>query len=109
MKRLFTVIVLSALAAFSLGARDYALSSPDGSVRVKVSDGKSLAWSVSKDGATVMEPSEIGLEVNGRGVLGSKAVVTKLSRRSEDKVLEAIVPTKFREVRDRYNEMALRM
>ena len=109
MKRLFTVIVLSALAAFSLGARDYVLSSPDGSVRIKVSDGKSLVWSVSKDGATVMDPSEIGLEVNGRGVLGGKAMVSKLSRRSEDKVLEAIVPTKFREVRDHFNEMTLRM
>ena len=102
-------MVLCALAAFSLGARDYVLASPDGTLKIKVSDGPKLVWSITKSGATVMEPSEIALDVKDHGRLGPKAKVSKLSRREIDETLTATVPTKFRELRDHCNEMTLRM
>ena len=109
MKRILSVIVLCALAAFSLGARDYVLASPDGTLKIKVSDGPRLVWSMTKGGVAVMEPSEIALDVKGHGRLGPNAKVVKLVRREMDRKLTAIVPTKFREVRDRCAEMTLRM
>lgn len=109
MKRLISVIVLCALAAFNLGARDYVIASPDGTLKIKVSDGQKLVWSVTKDGATVLEPSEISLDVKSHGKLGPAAKVTRLVRRVIDETLTATVPTKFREVQDRCNEMTLRM
>ena len=109
MKRLISVIVLCALAAFNLGARDYVIASPDGTLKIKVSDGQKLVWSVTKDGATVLEPSEIALDVKSHGKLGPAAKVTRLVRRVIDETLTATVPTKFREVQDRCNEMTLRM
>ena len=109
MRKVLAVITLLALAAFSLGARDYVLSSPDGTLKIKVSDGSKLVWSITKGGATVMEPSEIALDVKGHGRLGPNAKVSKLSRRPIDEMLTAVVPTKYREVRDRCNEMTLRM
>ncbi|MBO4465190.1 MAG: glycoside hydrolase family 97 protein [Bacteroidales bacterium] len=109
MRRLLSVIVLCALATFSLGARDYVLSSPDGTLKIKVSDGPKLVWSVQKSGATVMDPSEIALDVKDHGRLGPGSKVVKLARREIDQKLTAVVPTKFREVRDRCNEMTLRM
>ena len=101
MRKIATVIALLALAAFSLGARDYVLASPDGSLKIKVTDGKKLVWSVQKGGVTVMEPSEIALDVKDHSRLGPDAKVVKFARRGIDETLTATVPTKFREVRDR--------
>lgn len=110
MRRLIsTTIALFALAALSLGARDYQLASPDGSLKIKVTDGKALTWGVSKNGVVVMAPSEIALEVKDHGRLGPNARVQALSRRSIDEKQTATVPTKFGELRDRCNEMVLRM
>ncbi|MBO4469756.1 MAG: glycoside hydrolase family 97 protein [Bacteroidales bacterium] len=109
MKKLVSLIALIALAAFSLGARDYVVSSPDGSLKIKVSDGKALTWSVSNNGVEVLAPSEIALEVKNHGPLGPGAKGHKLLRRQVDEKLTATVPTKFREVRDRCNEITLWM
>ncbi|MBP5571513.1 MAG: glycoside hydrolase family 97 protein [Bacteroidales bacterium] len=109
MRKLITTIILCALAALGLGAKEYVLKSPDGSIKVIVSDGKQLTWSVARGGVAVLAPGEIALEVKDHGRLGPGARVQKLSRRSVDQTLTATVPTKFREVRDRFNEMTLQM
>ena len=104
--RILTTIAIGLLTAAGLQARTTVLDSPDGSLKITVTDGGSLSWSVSKGGLTVLEPSEIAIDIDG---LSLDAKLRRISRRSVDNTLTAIVPTKFRNVRDHYNEMVLTM
>ncbi|MCR4910641.1 MAG: glycoside hydrolase family 97 N-terminal domain-containing protein, partial [Bacteroidales bacterium] len=105
MRKLITTIILCSLAAFSLGAKQYAVVSPDGSLCIKVTDGSQLAWSVTKNGETVMEYSAISLDLKGKGVLGVDCKFGQPERVYRSDILTATVPTKNREIRDCYNQM----
>ncbi|MDE7457828.1 MAG: glycoside hydrolase family 97 protein [Muribaculaceae bacterium] len=101
------LIAVSGVASF---AGSYTVVSPDKLVTIKVETGKTLTWSVMRDGETLVEPSAIGLDIDGAKVQpGVNPKVKKVTRRSVDEVLHPVVPTKFSDVRDNYNEMTLKM
>lgn len=110
MKKLIVILGL-ALPAFAASfAAKYIVVSPDKLVKITVDAGKELTWSVERDGEIIVEPSPLSLSVEGAAVQpGVKPKVRKTSQRSVDEVLTADVPTKFRQVRDHYNELTLRM
>lgn len=108
MRKLITTIILCSLAALSLGAREYAVVSPDGSLCIKVKDGKELKWSVTKNDEVIIAPSSISLELKGVGILGRDCKFERPERVYRNDVLTATVPTKNREVIDRYNQMTLK-
>ena len=57
MKRILT-LVLALVAAGSLAlAKDYTVTSPDGHLTVKVDAGKTLTYSIVRDGVVLIEPS----------------------------------------------------
>ena len=104
---LFGLIVASGLTAF---AGNYSVTSPDKQITINVETGKTLTWSVVRNGQTVIAPSAIGLDIEGVKVQpGINPKVKKASRRTADDVLKPVVPTKFSEVRDNYNELTLKM
>lgn len=109
MKRL--VIVISALLAVAgiASARDFTVKSPSGNVEVRVTfENRELSWSVKNDGSQLLEPGKISMTLSDGTVLGHSKVMPKAIRRSCDDNLKALVPTKFRIVRDHYNELTLR-
>ena len=110
MKRISIVLGLIAVSGVASFAGSYTVVSPDKLVTIKVETGKTLTWSVMRDGETLVEPSAIGLDIDGAKVQpGVNPKVKKVTRRSVDEVLHPVVPTKFSDVRDNYNEMTLKM
>ncbi|GAB6122762.1 glycoside hydrolase family 97 protein [Dysgonomonas termitidis] len=99
------------LFCFSIGlihGKDYIVSSPDRKIQVKVSDGKELSWSVNFNKETILKPSRIAMTVKeSNDVFGINVSAQKVSRRSVDEAFEVVVPTKFRNMKDNYNEMSL--
>ena len=59
---LFGLIVASGLTAF---AGNYSVTSPDKQITINVETGKTLTWSVVRNGQTVIAPSAIGLDIEG--------------------------------------------
>ena len=106
MKRFLTIAFL-VTAALGLQAKTYTLKSPDKNIVITVADGKQLSWSVERGGETVLFPSAISMEVAGHGVMGINASARKAVRRNIDKTITAVVPVKFRTVRDRCNQLTL--
>ena len=89
-----------------MSARDYSLASPDGNVSVTVNVSDSLSFSVRYGDEQILDLSRIALDVKGQDrAFGDRPVIRKASRTSVDRTLEAVVPTKFREVRDCFNEL----
>lgn len=110
MKKLSLILGLILTTGVASFAGSYTVVSPDKLITVKVETGKTLTWSVERAGETVIAPSLIGLDIEGAKVQpGVNPKVKKASRRTVDRKLEAVVPTKFKEVRDNFNELTLKM
>ncbi len=110
MKRITLLIGLLAVTGVASRAGSYTIVSPDKLITVNVETGNDLTWSISRDGQTLLEPSAIALDIEGAKVQpGIKPKVKKVSRSTVDRTLKAVVPTKFSNVRDNYNELILKM
>ncbi|HEX9188523.1 MAG TPA: glycoside hydrolase family 97 catalytic domain-containing protein, partial [Vicinamibacteria bacterium] len=96
-----------ALAASPPRIERHELRSPDGVTVVAVELGGGLRWSVARRGTAVLEPSPIGLEVEGRPPLGRAARARPARRRSVDERLAVPLPVRRRTVVDRHHELAL--
>lgn len=110
MKKLSFVLGLIVSASVASYAGSYTVVSPDKLITVKVETGKELTWSVTRSGETLIAPSAIGLDIEGAKVQpGVNPKVKNVSRRAVNDVLHPVVPTKFSDVRDNYNELTLKM
>lgn len=98
------------ISSVALHAGSYTVISPDGKIKATVNVDKTLTWSLEKDTETIFFPSAIGLQIDGAKIQpGINPKVKNVKRRAVDETLIADVPTKFREVRDNYNELTLTM
>ena len=105
MKRVLVSIV-AILAALSIQAKDYKLASPDGRIAVAVQTTPSLTWSISRDGASVLDVSPIAITLSDGTVWGSN---TKFRKAVRSSVAQTLAAQNFKrdKVQDNYNELKL--
>ena len=108
MKRQLFFLLSIALSCFSAEAKDYKLNSPDGRTNVTVSVGADIRWQVSRDGQTVILPSEMAVVLGDGTVLGNAPRVRSAKATSVDRTFRTPVYHKS-EIRDRYNQLVLKM
>lgn len=107
MKRLLASLILISLTIVALGAeKQYSLSSPDGSVVVKVYAGENLAYAVSVNGTCVLAKSEIALTLDNGTVYGADAKLVSAKKSSVNQTIKTIIYKKA-EVVDKYNQLVL--
>lgn len=107
MKRLLLLTAALLTAATTLRAGEYTVSSPDGRIVITVATDPALTWSVARDGEQLLDASRIGLKLTGEEPFGERCAVRRVTRRAVDRRMTAEVPTKFREVHDRCNELLI--
>ena len=105
MKRFLLVLALVA-ACGSLTAKEYTLVSPDGHLSVVVDAGKTLTYSIQRDGLLLIKPSCLQLTLSDGRLWGPDAHFTKAVTRTVDTTVEAPL-FKRATVRDHFNELAL--
>ena len=72
MKRTLTLMAAISVALGAMAApKDYTLSSPDGSLTVKITAGDGISWSLYRDGTCLMAPSAISMTLDDGTVYGS--------------------------------------
>jgi len=103
MRRLM-IALSAALLAIGLQAKTYDLASPDGKVKVCVEAGEALSYKVAYGDETILDFSRIGMQFKDKSLT---TAVRRVTRRSLDRLHHAVVPVKFREVRERCNELRL--
>ena len=108
MNKLLTLVALSVCICWTSAAKDYRILSPDGRTEVTVSVGQDIRWQVSRDGQTVILPSEMALILDDGTVLGASPRVKSAKTASVDKTFPTPVYHKS-EIRDRYNRLVLAM
>ena len=100
------LILLSILAAFTLSAKTYSLTSPDGSITVSVNVGDNVTYSVNRNGHVALENCVIAMETS----IANYGVQPKVksAKTSEHRgVYRPYNHYKAREVADNYNELKL--
>ncbi len=71
MKTLTLIATICMATALTATAKDYTLTSPDGTLEAKVVIDKTLSWSLSLDGQTLLAPSEISMTLKNGVVYGA--------------------------------------
>ena len=102
-KNLFLLLFLS--LGLLLQAKDYVVTSPDGSVTVTVSDGDAVSYWVDCNGVVLLEPSFISMTLQDGTVFGGKDKF-RVSRRTVDESFD-VQNFKRARVRDHFNELTL--
>lgn len=102
--------LLLALSCFA--QKQYALSSPDGKLKVVLTADNTLSWSITHEETVVLKPSTIalnGIDAKGKkkvGIWEDKVKVTKVARKSVNTSF-ATPFYKKAEVKDVYNQLSL--
>lgn len=109
-----SVRVLSILVSLLLSCvysqaatKKHALVSPNGKLTAVVESGENLQWTLSYDGQQLIAPSAISMTLADGTVYGGAAKVSRESRRSVDRIINAHIYKKS-QVQDKYNELTLK-
>ena len=98
------MLLMTASAAFS--ANTYDITSPDGRLKAEINVDRTLDYSISLDGRTVLDPSPLSMTLGNGTVWGVEPKLAKVSRKTVDTTL----PTPFYradEIEERYNAATL--
>ncbi|WP_172992036.1 glycoside hydrolase family 97 protein [Lacipirellula parvula] len=87
------------------GAAEWELTSPAGSLQVRVTQSDNLQYAVSLRGQEIIAPSTINLKVEGTGPIS--AGQPQVDRRSVKETIEFVVARKYRERDVAYEELKL--
>ena len=86
----------------------YTVNSPDGKIKVTVTAGKQLSWSIDYNGERIINPSLMQMNIAGQteqpGV-NPKVIKAKTVKVNSEQT--AVVPLKQKIIRDQYNQLTL--
>ena len=106
--RYFIIITVCWILAYAIPshADNTALTSPNGKLKINLTTGEDLIWSVSYNNQLVIAPGAISLTIDGKE-LGAKPVLLSSKQKQVDQQVKADVPRKSKILRDYYNELTL--
>lgn len=91
----------------TLYAKDYKLSSPDGTVVLTISVNDKITYSLVVDGHQVMDPSLLSMTLDNDIVLGDNPKMLRKNTRTVNQTLHPQLQVKTATVLDNFNELVL--
>jgi alpha-glucosidase len=104
--RKLSTLAFSLFLTTILTAQVYKLESPDKQISVTVELSDKTHYSVSFQNEMIVKPSQVSMVINGIE-LGNNARVQKVNRKSVSGTIKPVVPRKYAEIKEEYNEMTL--
>ena len=98
------MLLMTASAAFS--ATTYDITSPDGRLKAEINVDRTLDYSISLDGRTVLDPSPLSMTLENGTVWGVEPKLAKVSRKTVDTTLSTPF-YRADEIEERYNAATL--
>ena len=95
-----TLLAIALLSSALLSAKDYKLSSPDGRLKITITDNGGLQWQITHEATEVLSPSPIG--ISNHKMKAKKAVAASINQ---------TIPTPFYKkasITDRCNQLTLK-
>ena len=98
-------ILLLLLVCYALSSHGQELKSPDRNVTIHITSNENLQWSVNFKDKTLLNPSDIGLTINGKPLSFSK--VKKQKTEAIQNKITPVVALKTSSIDDHYNSLLL--
>ncbi len=103
----YPITIVLILLVFGLNAKDYTVSSPSEKLKVNVSVGQDITYSVFLDGQEVISPSAISMSLDDGTVLGENAKVKKVKTTEINNEIAPVVNRKHSKIEDNYKLLSL--
>lgn len=103
MKRKILCVFLVLVTVNYSFAKDYKVTSPDGSVVLTVNAGPGLTWSAIFKGTEIITSVKAGMVLGDGKILGENESVRKATQGTVNQVLEPVVAHKHSRITDNYN------
>jgi alpha-glucosidase len=107
MNRLIAFFILSLLSVSLTNAKEYSLTSPDKRVRVVITAGEWLKYSVYYDDKLVIGESEAAMELEDGKFAGRNEKISGAKTESISATIKPVVPHKNSLIRDEYNLLTI--
>ncbi|NPA36674.1 MAG: glycoside hydrolase family 97 protein [Chlorobi bacterium] len=98
------ILILFRLNVF---AKEYEVKSPDDHLILKVNIGTDVSYSVLLNNKLVIAPSAISLTIDNGLIFGKEVSVIKTEKRSVSDVLHPVLPRKYKNIKDEFNELKI--
>lgn len=112
MKRSLRIQLITLLTLFfsfqSISAKDYQLTSPDGTIVLTISVAEKVTYTLMVNGKQVMDPSSISMTIADHFTLGVNPKVIRKKSRSVNQILYPQLRVKSKEIKDQFNELELK-
>lgn len=108
MKTLFFIVIFSLILSSSVGAQSYSLQSPNGSITVQLTTGKSLLYSIQYKNQPLVHSSLIAMQIADEQMIGTNPRVISSSKTSIQQTIFPPVRQKRAEIPDNYNQLILK-
>jgi len=105
----FLSLLILFVYASATAATSKEISSPSGMIKLSLSIGSTLTYSVSYNGNTLIAPSVIDMILKGGRKLSDRLAEAKISTSSNNSIIISPVPEKRKNIPDVYNEMIVKM
>ena len=106
MKKVLSLCAVLCMVLTAFGQKAYQLASPNGDIKVSVTVSDKIYYNVAYGQETLLENGVMQLQV-GKQILGEKPRVTKSTTRSVDENFQPVIPFKFSNIRNHYNQLLL--
>ena len=107
MKRIVSICMMLCLCLGIYAQKSYQLASPDGEIKVSVSVADKIYYDIAYGQETLLENGTMQLQV-GNQWLGANPKVSKASTQSVDENIRPVIPFKFSNIRNHYNQLLLK-
>jgi len=107
MKRALLFVGLIILCESFASAKDYAISSPDGRISLKVSVGTDIKWSAMLDGKEIVSSPKIAMVLADGRVLGAGEKVKKVKTGLINEIIKPVVANKRSAITDNCNTLLI--
>lgn len=101
------MFLLFVLLCLNLSAKDYSVSSPSGSITVKVAVAENISYSVLLNGNEIISPSTISMTLDNGLILGENGKVKKAKTILVDQEIIPVVQRKYAKIQDNYKQLTL--
>lgn len=103
--KIITILLICFTITTSFG-QSHSIVSPGETIKVTIDVDQSIHYSAYLNGEQLIKPSPISITINGND-LGERPRIRRVSRQTVNRVLEPVVPRKFKKITDHYNEMRI--
>ena len=107
MKKILSICMMLCLCIGIYAQKSYKLASPNGEIKVSVSVSDKIYYDITYGQETLLENGTMLLQV-GNQWLGQNPKVSKASTQSVDENIRPVIPFKFSNIRNHYNQLLLK-